>query len=85
MAQILLTYPVTIAAKAEANIIDVPTYPTYKMGGCIAKAGSWRIGFNPRPSGGIGKRVSNGLEVLRTKIKIHFYIWLQVKHARAMN
>ena len=44
-----------MAARAEEKIIDEPTYPKYKIGGCIAKAGSCKIGFKPNPSLGIGK------------------------------
>ena len=43
-----------VAAKAEEKIIDEPTYPKYKIGGWIAKAGSCKIGFNPKPSSGVG-------------------------------
>ena len=35
----------------------------------MAKAGSWRIGFSPIPSLGIGKIWLNGLEVFIIKIK----------------
>ena len=44
-----------VAARADEKIIDDPTYPKYKIGGWIASAGSWRIGFNPSPSFGVGK------------------------------
>ena len=44
-----------MAARAEEKIIDEPTYPKYKIGGWIAKAGSCKIGFKPNPSLGIGK------------------------------
>ena len=44
-----------MAERAEEKIIDEPTYPKYKIGGWIAKAGSWRIGFNHNPSLGEGK------------------------------
>ena len=33
------------------------------MGGWIAKAGSWSIGFNPVPSDGIGNIFAKGLDV----------------------
>ena len=33
------------------------------MGGWIAKAGSWSIGFNPVPSEGIGNIFAKGLDV----------------------
>ena len=44
-----------VAAKTDEKIIEEPTYPKYKIGGWIAKAGSCKIGFNPRPSAGVGK------------------------------
>ena len=34
------------------------------MGGCIAKAGSCNIGFNPNPSLGVGNKRLNGFEVI---------------------
>ena len=52
-----------VAASAEEKIIDVPTYPKYKIGGWIARAGSCKIGFKPRPSFGIGNKKLNGFEV----------------------
>ena len=45
-----------MAAKADENIIDDPTYPKYKIGGWIANAGSCSIGFNPKPSSGTGNK-----------------------------
>ena len=44
-----------MAARVEEKIIEDPTYPKYKIGGWIAKAGSCKIGFKPNPSLGIGK------------------------------
>ena len=41
----------------------------YKIGGCIAKAGSCKIGFNPVPSFGIGNKSKKGLEVKRINNK----------------
>ena len=43
-----------MAASDDEKIIDEPIYPKYKIGGWIASIGSWRIGFNPSPSFGIG-------------------------------
>ena len=43
-----------VAAKTDEKIIDEPTYPKYKIGGWIAKAGSCNIGLSPSPSVGIG-------------------------------
>ena len=43
-----------VAANAEEKIIDDPTYPKYKIGGCITRAGSWSIGLRPNPSIGTG-------------------------------
>ena len=43
-----------VAAKAEEKIIDDPTYPKYKIGGWITRAGSCSIGLRPNPSVGIG-------------------------------
>ena len=57
------------AANDDEKIIDVPTYPKYRIGGWIAKAGSWRIGFKPVPSFGIGNKSLNGLEVKRINNK----------------
>ena len=45
-----------VAAKADEKIIEEPTYPKYKIGGCIANAGSCKIGFNPNPSSGVGNK-----------------------------
>ena len=39
------------------------------MGGWIAYIGSWRIGFNPSPSWGIGNKWLNGLEVIKRNKK----------------
>ena len=47
----MLLANVSVAEK----IIDDPTYPKYRIGGCIANAGSCRIGFKPNPSFGTGK------------------------------
>ena len=58
-----------MAAIEEDNIIDEPIYPKYKIGGCIAKMGSCRIGFNPSPSFGEGNKWLNGLEVRIRKKK----------------
>ena len=44
-----------MAASVEEKIIEEPTYPKYKIGGWIAKAGSCKIGFRPNPSLGTGK------------------------------
>ena len=62
-AQFLLTYPQTKAANDDEKIIEEPTYPKYKMGGWIAKAGSCKIGFNPNPSNGVGIINWKGFEV----------------------
>ena len=43
-----------VAAKTDEKIIDEPTYPKYKIGGWIAKAGSCSIGLSPNPSDGTG-------------------------------
>ena len=69
VAQLVETIFKVVAAKTDEKIIEEPTYPKYKIGGCIASAGSWSIGFNPSPSDGTGKRMSNGLEVFKTNIK----------------
>ena len=58
-----------MAAKADENIIDDPTYPKYKIGGWIAKAGSWSIGLRPIPSSGVGKIKLNGFDVWIKKRK----------------
>ena len=42
-----------MAARTLEKIIDEPTYPKYRIGGWIAKAGSCKIGFRPNPSSGI--------------------------------
>ena len=42
------------AARADEKIIEDPTYPKYKTGGWIAKAGSCKIGLRPNPSFGTG-------------------------------
>ena len=39
------------------------------MGGCIAKAGSCKIGFKPKPWAGIGNNSSKALDVKRAKSK----------------
>ena len=44
-----------MAAIAAEKYIDEPTKPRYKSGGWIAKAGSCKIGFNPKPSVRTGK------------------------------
>ena len=59
-----MTLLLTSEDNEDENNIDVPTYPKYSMGGCIAKAGSCNIGFNPNPSLGIGNKRLNGLEVI---------------------
>ena len=69
LAQILFTIPQTKAANDEEKIIDVPTYPKYKMGGWIAKAGSCKIGFKPVPSFGTGNKFKKGFEVKRMNNK----------------
>ena len=53
-AHSLLIYFKDIAESDEEKIIEVPTYPKYKIGGWNAKAGSCNIGFKPNPSLGIG-------------------------------
>ena len=58
-----------VAARADENIIDDPTYPKYKIGGWIAKAGSCSIGLRPKPSSGVGKIKLNGFDVSIKKIK----------------
>ena len=68
-AHILLSILDIRAANEDEKIIDVPTQPKYKIGGCIANAGSWRIGFNPFPSFGTGNKFENGFEVKRIKSK----------------
>ena len=57
------------AASAEEKIIEVPTYPKYKIGGWIANAGSCNIGFKPNPSFGTGKIWLKGFDVCIKKIK----------------
>ena len=47
----------------DENKIDVPTQPIYNIGGCIARAGSWSMGFKPKPSKGTGKTLEKGLDV----------------------
>ena len=69
VAQSLFTYLQVNAAKEDEKIIDDPTYPKYKIGGWIAKAGSCNIGFNPKPSFGVGKINWKGLDVKRIKIR----------------
>ena len=54
LAQVLEIYFKTEAARDDENIIEEPTYPKYKIGGWIAKAGSCNIGLRPNPSLGIG-------------------------------
>ena len=69
LAQVLFTEPDIKAASEEEKIIDVPTYPKYNIGGWIANAGSWSIGFKPVPSFGIGNKLINGFEVKRINNK----------------
>ena len=69
LAQILFTIPQTKAANDEEKIIEVPTQPRYKTGGCIANAGSCKIGFKPVPSFGIGNKFNKGFEVKRINNK----------------
>ena len=69
LAQVLFTEPDIKAASEEEKIIDVPTYPKYNIGGWIANAGSWSIGFKPVPSFGIGNKLIKGFEVKRINNK----------------
>ena len=55
-AQFFDIKPSIVADKADEKIIEEPTYPKYKIGGCIANAGSCNIGFNPNPSSGVGNK-----------------------------
>ena len=68
-AQVFETKFKIIAEREEEKIIDEPTYPKYKTGGCIARAGSCNIGFKPVPSFGIGYKFVNGFEVKRINSK----------------
>ena len=52
-----------MVAILKEKAAEKPTYPIYNKGGWIAKAGSCKIGLNPRPFEGIGKVVSKGLDV----------------------
>ena len=54
LAHSLVMWLTNVAESAEEKIIDVPTYPKYKIGGWIANAGSCKIGFKPNPSWGVG-------------------------------
>ena len=69
MAQLFVIKFSDVADNADEKIIDDPTYPKYKIGGCIAKAGSCNIGFNHNPSSGVGKRKLKGFDVLIKKTK----------------
>ena len=62
--------PLIKKAIAHANGIPKPTYPKYKVGGWITKAGSCSTGFMSAPlGGGTGKIVWNGLDVNNKKSK----------------
>ena len=62
--------PLIKKAIAHANGIPKPTYPKYKVGGWITKAGSCSTGFMSAPlDGGTGKIVWNGLDVNNKKSK----------------
>ena len=63
LAQILSTLPDINEDSDEEKIIDVLTYPKYKIGGWIAKIGSCKIGFKPRPLIGTGIIILKGLDV----------------------
>jgi hypothetical protein len=54
--------PVISAAMANAYGTVRPTKPVYKSGGWVIMLASSSSGLRPRPSGGAGEMVSNGLE-----------------------
>ena len=51
------------------NAAEKPTYPIYNNGGCIANAGSCKIGLKPNPFGCVGKILSKGFEVNKVNNK----------------
>ena len=55
VAHSLLILLSVAAASVDEKIIEDPTYPKYKIGGWIARAGSCSIGLRPSPSVGVGK------------------------------